>query len=192
MTAPAVDKITLQVTLTRDDYARYVAIADRRNSSWSNLAWYAGALFAAVPLAFFFESLGRGLADASADAALIGKFSLFAFLFGALTLQLAGLIMRRLAIRRYVAGNRNTFEPKQVVFDMIGVTMTGGISEYRWRWAAIGGLTTQRGLLVLWIGSFAVIVPGRSFDSAAARDAAIAFIRARQSDAAPAASTPAA
>jgi hypothetical protein len=38
MTEPAVDKITLQVTMTRDDYARYVAIADRRNSSWSNLA----------------------------------------------------------------------------------------------------------------------------------------------------------
>jgi hypothetical protein len=95
MTEPAADKITLQVTMTRDDYARYVAIADRRNSSWSNLAWYAGALFAAVPLAFFFESLGRGLAAASADAALIGKFSLFAFLFGGLTMQLSVLILRR-------------------------------------------------------------------------------------------------
>ena len=192
MTAPAVDKITLQVTLTRDDYARYVAIANRRNASWSNVAWYAGALFAAVPLAFFFESLGRGLAAASADAALIGKFSLFAFLFGGLTMQLLVLILRRLAMRRYVAVTLNPLEPKQVVFDTIGVTMTGGISEYRWRWAAISGLTAQRGLLVLWIGSFAVIVPGRSFDSAAARDAAIAFIRARKSDAASAAPTPAA
>jgi hypothetical protein len=45
---------------------------------------------------------------------------------------------------------------------------------------------------VLWIGSFAVIVPGRSFDSAAARDAAIAFINARRSHATSAASTPAA
>jgi hypothetical protein len=35
------------------------------------------------------------LAAASADAALIGKFSLFAFLFGALTMQLSVLIMRR-------------------------------------------------------------------------------------------------
>jgi hypothetical protein len=192
MTAPAVDKITLQVTLTRDDYARYVAIANRRNASWSNVAWYAGALFAAVPLALFFESLGRGLAAASADAALIGKFSLFAFLFGGLTMQLLVLILRRLAMRRYVAVTLNPLEPKQVVFDTIGVTMTGGISEYRWRWAAISGLTAQRDLLVLWIGSFAVIVPGRSFDSAAARDAAIAFIRARKSDAASAAPTPAA
>ena len=86
----------------------------------------------------------------------------------------------------------NPLEPKQVMFDTIGVTMTGRIYAYRWRWAAISGLTAQRGLLVLWIGSFAVIVPGRSFDSAASRDAAIAFIRARQSDAASAASTPAA
>jgi|SRR5450631_756603 hypothetical protein len=154
--------------------------------------WYAGALFAALPLAFFFESLGRGLAAASADAALIGKFSLFAFLFGGLTMQLAVLIIGRLALRRYVAVTLNPLEPKQVVFDTIGVTMTGRIYAYRWRWAAISGLTAQRGLLVLWIGSFAVIVPGRSFDSAAARDAAIAFIRARQSDAASAASTPAA
>jgi hypothetical protein len=44
--------------------------------------------------------------------------------------------------------------------------------------------------LLLWNGNGAVIVPHRSFASAAARDAAIAFIRARQSDAASAASTP--
>jgi hypothetical protein len=191
MTAPAVDRIALQVTMTRDDYASYFAIADRRNSGGSNLAWYAAAFFAAVPVAFFFESLGRGLVAASADAALIGKFSLFAFLFGALTMQLSVLIMRRLAVRRYVAGTLNAFEPKQVAFDTIGVTMTGGISEAHWRWAAISGLTAQRGLLVLWIGSFAVIVPDRSFASAAARDAAIAFIRARRSDATTAASMPA-
>jgi hypothetical protein len=189
MTTPAVDKIILQVTLTRDDYARYVAIANRRNSGWSSLAWYAAALFTAVPLAFFFESLGRGLAAASADAALIGKFSLFAFLFGGVTMQLSVLIMQRLALRRYAAGMLNALEPKQVVFDTIGVTTTGDLSEYHWRWTAISGLTAQRGLLLLWIGSVAVIVPDRSFASTAARDAAIAFIRARQSDAASAAST---
>jgi hypothetical protein len=148
-------------------------------------------LFAAVPLAFFFEALGRGSAATSADAALIGKFSLFAFLFGALTMQLAVLIMRRLALGRYVAGTPHSFEPKQVVFDMTGVTMTGDISEHHYRWAAISGLTAQRGILVLWIGNFAVVVPDRSFASAAARDAAIAFIQARWSDDASAASTPA-
>src|SRR5450631_4447699 len=118
--------------------------------------WYAGALFAALPLAFFFESLGRGLAAASADAALIGKFSLFAFLFGGLTMQLAVLIIGRLALRRYLAGTLDAFEPRQVVFDMIGVTMTSNISEHHWRWAAINGLTAQRGLLVVWIRNFAV------------------------------------
>jgi hypothetical protein len=192
MSVPAVDRIILQVTMTRDDYVRYFAIANRHNSDWLNLACYFGAFPAAIPLAFFFESLGRGLAAASADAALIGKFSLFAFLLGALTMQLLVLILRRLAMRRYVAVTLNPPEPKQVVFDTIGVTMTGGISEYRWRWAAISGLTAQRGLLVLWIGSFAVIVPDRSFASAAARDAAIAFISARRSHATSAASTPAA
>ncbi len=192
MSVPAVDRIILQVTMIRDDYVRYFAIADRRNSNWSNLACYAGAFFAAVPLSFFFESLGRGLADASADAALIGKFSLFASLFGALTMQLSSVIMRRLAIRRYVAGTLNMLEPKQVVFDTIGVTTTSDISEVHWRWAAISGLTAQRGLLLLWTGNGAVIVPDRSFASAAARDAAIAFIRARRSHATSAASTPAA
>jgi len=192
MSVPAVDRIILQVTMIRDDYVRYLSIADRHDSGWSNLACYGGAFFAAVPLAFFFESLGRGLAAASADAALIGKFSLFAFLFGALTMQLSSLIMRRLAIRRYFAGTPNVLEPKQVVFDTIGVTLTSDISEVHWRWAAISGLTAQRGLLLLWTGNGAVIVPDRSFASAAARDAAIAFIRARRSHATSAASTPAA
>jgi hypothetical protein len=95
-------------------------------------------------------------------------------------------------MRRYVAVTLNPLEPKQVVFDTIGVTMTGRISEYRWHWAAISGLTAQRGLLLLWTGNGAVIVPDRSFDSAAARDAAIAFISARRSHATSAASTPAA
>jgi hypothetical protein len=95
-------------------------------------------------------------------------------------------------LRRYLAGTLDAFEPRQVVFDMIGVTMTSNISEHHWRWAAINGLTAQRGLLVVWIRNFAVVVPDRSFASAAARDAATAFIRARRSDAASDASTPAA
>jgi hypothetical protein len=68
----------------------------------------------------------------------------------------------------------------------------GDLSEAHWCWAAISGVTAQRGLLLLWTGNGAVIVPDQSFASAAARDAAIAFIRARRSDAASAASTPAA
>jgi len=64
--------------------------------------------------------------------------------------------------------------------------------EARWRWAAVSHLTAQKGLLLVWIGSSAVVIPDRSFASPGARDAAIAFVRAKLSEAGSASSPPAA
>lgn len=186
------DRITLQVTLTKDDYASYFAAVSRRDSNWTNLACWVGAFFAAIPVALVFKSIGLHLSNAPADAELIGKFSLFAFLLGAVTMIAAGSITHSLASRKFLAGTLNAFEPKTIVLDATGVTTTGKISQTSWHWAAISQLTARKGRLLMWIGRVAVVIPDRAFASAEARDAAIAFARARMSQAESASSPPAA
>jgi hypothetical protein len=180
---PAPDSITLQTAMTPDDYARYFAVMRRRDAGWISLAFYAGTFFTAIPVALVFRSIGQHFSIASADADLIGKFSLFAFVLGAITMTLAGEIARRLAIRDYVEGALNALEPKTVVLDGAGVTVTGQLSHTHWRWAAINRLTLASGLMLLRVaGRTPFVIPDRSFAGAAERDAAIAFIRARLSE----------
>ena len=166
--------------MTQDDYARYAAVMRRREASLTSTALYAGALLMAVPTALVFRSIGQHLASAPSDADLIGKCSLFAFMLGVLALVLAGAIARRLALRNYVKEALNALGSKTVILDATGVTVIGQVSQGSWRWAAISQLILERGLILLVIGgSYAFAIPDRSFEGQAARDAAIAFIRAR-------------
>jgi hypothetical protein len=187
MVDSSADRITLQFAMTMDDYARYVAVVERRQSDWTAYVVFVGTFFAAIPVALVSRSIGQHLSIAAADAELIGKSSLIAFLLGVMFMFLAGLIRSRLALRRHVEEIPNAFGPKTVVFDAMGVTATGQISEANWRWAAVKQLTTEKGLLLVWIGRAAVVVPDRSFASPDARNAGIAFIRARLSEASSAA-----
>jgi hypothetical protein len=68
--------------------------------------------------------------------------------------------------------------------------LTGQISQSMWRWAAVRGFESRRGLFLIWIGGTAVAIPTRSFASDQAREAAAALIRARLADARPAAGQP--
>jgi hypothetical protein len=180
MTDPATDRITLQSAMTQDDYARYSAVMRRRQSSLTSTALYAGTFFMAVPTALVLRSIGQHLASEPSDADLIGKSSLFAFMLGVLALVLAGAIARRLALRNYVKGALNALGSKTVILDATRVTVIGQVSQSSWRWAAISQLILERGLILILIGGRnAFAIPDRSFESSAARDAAIAFIRAR-------------
>jgi hypothetical protein len=191
MTDPAPDGITLQATMTKDDYARYFAVMRRHKSSWTTWAFIVGAVFMAIPAALMFRSIGQHFSIASADAILIGTSSLFAFLLGVITVIFAGAIMNHLEIRNYVGETLNAFEPKTFVFDTSGVTAIGHVSQANWRWAAVSQLTVERGLMLVWIGGrTALVIPTRCFASPAARDAAIAFIQARLSEAASNTSSP--
>ena len=190
MADPTPDSMTLQIAMTQDDYARYFA-ATRRTTDWTATLLYAGAFFAAIPVALVFRCLGRHLALVAPDADLIGKFSLFAFLLGAMAIILAVGIGTRLAFRKQVRGTLNAFEPKTVVLDTAGVTVTGQLSRTHWHWAAISKLALERGLILIWIGgSTPFIIPDRSFAGPAERDAAIAFVRARLSETAYGSSPP--
>jgi hypothetical protein len=181
---PATDRITLQSAMTQDDYNSYFAIVRRREGNWTSTMLYAGTFFMAIPVALAFRSIGQHLAIVPSDADLIGKCSLFAFLLGAITMVVAGAIGRRLATRNFIQGTLNAYEQKTIVLDAAGVTVTGLVSQANWRWAAISQLMLARGLILIVIGGgTAFAIPERCFASPAARDAAIAFIRARLSEA---------
>jgi hypothetical protein len=182
MADPTPDSMTLQTAMTQDDYARY-SVAMRRATGWMPTLIYVGAFFAAIPVALVFRLLGQHLALVPQDVDLIGKFSLFAFMLGAMAIILAGAIAGRLAFRRQVQGTLNAFEPKTVVLDLEGVTVTGQLSHTHWRWPAISKLALESGFILMWVGgSTPFVVPDRSFAGPAERDAAIAFIRARLSE----------
>lgn len=174
------DRMTVTFAMTAEDYARYFAVRSRQESRWTNLLAYATALFAAIPVALIFRSIGAHLSRDSAAIDLIGKFSLAAFLLGTVAMVAAGAFLRRRSISNYLAGTLNAFESKTAVFDATGIAVSGQLSQAMWRWTAISGFTTEKGLLLIWIGqATAVAIPLRSFESNGTWEAAKVFLRAR-------------
>jgi hypothetical protein len=55
------DQMTVTFAMTADDYARYFAVRSRHASRWANFLAYAAALFAAIPVALMFRSIGARL-----------------------------------------------------------------------------------------------------------------------------------
>jgi hypothetical protein len=184
MTDPIPDRIAVTFSLIADDYARYYAILSRRQSNWTNIFACVAALFSAIPVALTFRALGTRLSDYPEAADLIGEFSLAAFLLGTIAIVVAGFFPRKIAIRKHLTGTPNAFESKTAVIDAAGISLIGQISQATWRWAAISSFTSDRGLLLIWIGqSSAVVIPRRGFASDGAYDTAKALIRARLADA---------
>jgi len=187
MTDTTPDRIAVTFNLTADDYTRYYAILRRGQSNWANFIAYVATLFGAIPVALMFRALGARLSDDPQAADLIGKFSLAAFLLGTIAIVVAGSFTRKTAIRKHLTGTPNAFESKTAVIDAAGVTLIGQISQATWQWAAITRSTSDRDLLLIWIGqSWAVVIPRRSFANDGAYDAAQAYIRARLAEARPA------
>jgi hypothetical protein len=184
MSDPIPDRIEVTFEMTAHDYARYFTIRGHE-SGWTNRLAYAGAFFSAIPVALIFRSIGVRLSSPAA-ADLIGQFSLWSFLLGAFAIIIAGSLMCRIAIRKYLAGTPNAFESKTAVLDATGVTLTGQISQAMWQWAAISRLSSEKQLLLIWIGQSPVVIPHRSFASDSACDAAKAFVRARLAEVRPA------
>ena len=176
--------IQLQVQLSPEDYARYFAIVGKRQSTWTNLAIYAGAFFMAIPAALAGKALAALETASPVAIGLVGRFSLFAFFAGILTLTLAMWLVRRRAMAGALSSTPNAFDSKTVVLDENDVSITGKLSQARWTWPAITRVTAEQGLVLFWIGSQnAVIISDRAFPSPEARNAAIAFARARISQA---------
>jgi hypothetical protein len=172
--------IELQVQLTPDDYARYDAVVKKHQSTWTNFAIYAGSYFMAIPAALVAEALAASRTESPVVIALVGRFSLFAFFAGLVTLTLAFQIVRRRVIAATLSSTLNAFDAKTILLDESTVTMTGKLSQARWTWPAITVVTAEQGLVLLWIGmQSAVIIPDRAFASLAARDGAIAFARGK-------------
>jgi hypothetical protein len=174
------DQIAVTFNLTAADYAWYYTVLNRYQSGGANTIAFISAIFGAIPVGLAFRFIALQLPEGRDAAEIIGRSSLLAFLLGASAMIVAGVFLRRAAVKRHLAGMLNAFETKTAVFDATGVTMTGRISEAGWRWTAISRLTRERDLLLVWIGgSSAVVIPCRSFASPAARLTAEAFIRAR-------------
>jgi hypothetical protein len=183
MSEPIPDRIEVTFDMTADDYARYFAMRGRHESGWINFVIYAAGLFGAIPVALLFRSIGARLSGNPAAGDLIGQFSLASFLLGTLAMVIAGYFLRRVAIKKYLAGTPNAFGSKTIVLDASGVTLTGQISQAMWRWAAVSRFSSNKELLLIWIGqSTAMVIPRRSFAGDSAWDAAKAFIRTRLSE----------
>jgi hypothetical protein len=187
MSEPIPDRIEVTFAMTADDYARYFAARGRHESGWTNVLTYALGLFGAIPVALMFRSIVARLSGGPAAGDLIGQFSLASFLLGTVAMVVAGYFVRHVAIRKYLVGTPNAFESKTAVFDRTGVTLTGQMAQAMWRWAAVSRFTSEKELLLIWIGQSAtVVIPRRSFGSDSGWDAAKAFIRARLSETRPA------
>ncbi|HLX16235.1 MAG TPA: YcxB family protein [Bradyrhizobium sp.] len=180
MSDAIVDRIAVTFSMTADDYARYFAVVNRHQPRRGNFIAFLAVFVGAIPVALAFRAIGTSLSGSTATGDLIGRASLFAFLLGGCAMLVAGYVIRRIASNRYLAGTPNAFEAKTVAFDATGVTLTGKISEARWRWAAFSRFTYENDLLLLWTGSSsAVTIPSRGFESPNACEATAAFIRAR-------------
>ena len=178
MSDAAAEMIAVTFSMTADDYKRYFAVMGRQGRP--AFIAYVIVLFAAIPVALALRSFAAHLSRAPAAADLVGQSSLAAFLVGAFTMLVAGLCVRRIAIRKHLAGTLNAFNFKTAVFDATGITVTGQISQATWRWAAATQFTSQSGLFLIWVGQSAPLaIPARSFGGDDARNAAAAFIRAR-------------
>jgi hypothetical protein len=177
------NRLTVAFEMTADDYRRAFAVANRHQSVPYGYLAYLAALFAAIPVALAFRFVGKGLSGDAAAADLIGRYSLFAYMLGAIAMVVAGLLLNRRAVARHLDKMLNAYAPKTVIFDAAGVTLTGQLSQASWLWAAISGVSDERGLLLIWIGSSPVVViPRGSLGDDGAREAAYAFIRARLSE----------
>jgi len=174
------ENITLNVQLTADDYARYHAVVGKRQSTAVNLAIYVGTFLAAVVVALACRALGALLIADRQAIELIGRFSLLSCFAGIIAIVVAGWIMRRTARTRMLANTPYAFEPKLVAFNTDHVSMTGKLSQASWRWAAITQLTTERGLVLLWIGAqAAIVIPDTAFATPGERNDALALARSR-------------
>jgi|SRR5215471_5030464 len=172
--------IQLQVQLSAEDYARYFAVMGKRRSTWVDFTIYAGTFFMALPVSLAVEALASRESGSPFVVQLAGRYSLFAFFAGLITFGVALWITRRRAIGVALSTTPNAFDPKTVVLDEHGVTITGKLSQARWTWPAITRVTADQGLALFWIGSQnAVVVPDRAFANIESRNDAIAFARAR-------------
>jgi len=182
MSGPVPDQLAVAFELTADDYRRAFAVARRRQSTAYGTLAYVAVLFAAIPVALAFRFVGKAMTGDGEAADLIGRCSLFAFLLGAVAMVVAGLLLNRKVLGLQLDKRLNAYASKTVIFDATGVTLSGQLSQANWSWAAISGISDERGLLLLWIGSHPVVViPRGSLGDDGAREAAYAFIRARLS-----------
>lgn len=171
---------TLNVQLSADDYRRYFAVAQKRQSNVSNTLIFAFACFAAIVVALAFSSLASLETTDRTVIEIIGRYSLFAYLVGVLVFLLVGSIIRRRSIDKSLAGTLNAFGPKTVVIADDSVSIRGQLSHVTYNWLAIGQLTVTKGLLCLWVGSqSAVLIPERTFATEELRKSVIAFVEGK-------------
>lgn len=178
--ASDVQPIRLAVQLNAGDYAQYMAIFQKRQSSTADSAIFTGALLIAIPVSFAARGVAALEAADPVAVELAGVSGLFGCLTGFLTLGLALWIARRRSMRAMPSRIPNAYEEKTVTLDERSITVTGKLSQASLSWPAISSVTAQQGLVLFWIGSLnAVIVPDRAFPNADARATAIAFAEAR-------------
>ncbi len=182
MSAAIDNSLQVSYAMSADDYRRYFAVVNRQRQSRQATFIFLAVFFGAIPVALAFRFIATNPSRHAGD--LIGEYSLFAYMIGAIAMLAAGFAVRRVAISRIFAGATNAFGAKTAVFDAAGVTLTGQLSEVRLQWAAIRRFTCESDLLLLWVEPYsAFAVPSRSFESPAACKAAVAFIRARLAEA---------
>jgi hypothetical protein len=184
MSESGAERISVSFSLTAGDYADYTASVQRRSRSWPAFSVTVAIFFCAIPVALLFRELAAESVHYRPDAIdAVGEAGLFAFALGVIASWIGSAFIGQIARRRYFE-TMESHDPRRVEFDHTGLTATTRVSAYIWQWTGIHGCTLERSLLLIWFSSYsAVVIPRRSFDSEAACAAALAFVRARITEA---------
>jgi len=176
--------VTVSFAGTADEFARYAAAVKRRRPRSDSYIAFLAVFFGAIPVALIFRLIWGQQSNSLGISDRVGLASLFAYMFGACAMWIAAFVVQRWATNRALSAAVKTYGTRTAVLDANGVALFGPKEETRWRWAGIEGLSCEDGLLLLWVGpASAVAIPVRSFEGRGARETAVAFIRARLSEA---------
>jgi hypothetical protein len=184
MSDAAPERIVVTYNLTAHEYAGYAAAVERSSRSWTAFNISVAMVFCAIPVALLFRSLAAQSLDDPGAIEMAGHFSLYSFGLGVIACWIGAALLGWFARRRYFKTIANSPEPRTAELDHTGVTVSSKGARAAYEWTVVRRCTFERSLLLIWIApSTALAIPSRSFGSEAACAAALAFVRARLSDA---------
>jgi hypothetical protein len=191
MSDPAPEHIAVTFEMTVDEYERYALAVDRRSRSW--LAFYVSIapLVAAIPVALLFRWLASQHLDDPEAIDIVGEYSLLSFGLAIIATWIGLSLNRRILRNRYFETTTARLGPWTAQLDRTGLTLISKGARAIYEWTMLPRCTFEQRLLLIWISqSSAVAIPSRCFGSEAACKAALAFVRARLSEAHAKASPP--
>jgi hypothetical protein len=180
MSDPAPERIAVTFDLTVDEYERYALAVGRRGRSWLTFFVSIAPLIAAIPVALLFRWLASQHLDNADAIDIVGEYSLLSFGLAIIATWIGLSVNRWIVRNRYFKTTTAPLGPRTA--ERLTLISKGVRAIYEW--TMVPRCTFEQKLLLIWISqSSAVAIPSRCFGSDAACKSALAFVRARLSEA---------